>query len=262
MPNQSSVGSANDQAGSSITAGPNANNLGATGQPGTNNQVDYEAMYKELESKLGAQGKELGDFRNFFESISPLLDRLDKSPELVQAIIDGKVDGELAKAVLENRISMGEAKTITQAHADVKQELGKRTYDKASPDDIAKLVEEKVSEAKQEMAAKLSESEDMRNFESKVNDFIARTPDFQTYAKEIDSWLDEHDVTDLEVAYYAVKGQVLERKAAEEAEENAAENAKNLALNAGGGGSGSTFIPRGVDAADYLIAGKSNPNVF
>lgn len=261
MQNNGIAGSANDQAGSSIASGPNANNLGSFGQP-AGDQVNYEAAYKELEGKLGTMGKELGDFRSFFENISPLLEQLDKSPELVQSIIDGKVDGELAKAVGEGRISIGDAKMLTQAHTEVQKELGKKGYEKATSDDIAKLIEERVSEAKQELEGKMTEAEDMRTFESHVNDFISRTTDFADYAKEIDSWLDEHDVTDIEVAYYAVKGQVSERTARGQAERNAAENAKSYAMNAGGGGSRAISFPEGSNPADFLIAGKSNPNVF
>ena len=104
--------------------------------------------------------------------------------------------------------------------------------------------------------------EETRNFEISVQDFISRTPDFADYAKEIDQWLNVHDVTDIEVAYWAVKGQISEKQAKRMAEENAAENAKNFALNAAGGGHRSNFVPAGDELVDQLIAGKSNPNVI
>lgn len=244
-----------------------ANNMGnpnlagpVMGQPGANG-TDYQALYAELEKKLGAQGQELGEYRTFFENISPLLDKLDKSPELVQAIVDGKVDQELARAVTEGKITIGDAKTVTQAHDQVQKELGKR-YDNASVDEVAKLVEEKVAEAKREMEAKMTDSEDMRTFESTVNDFVSRTPDFMHFAPEIDAWLDEHDVTDIEVAYDAVKGRALTRLMAEGNAGNIAEAAKILAMNAAGGSSRSNASSNDSDLIDSLIGGRSNPNVF
>lgn len=113
------------------------------------------------------------------------------------------------------------------------------------------------------MQNSLKDMEDIRNFESSVNDFITRTPDFSDYAKAIDAWLDEHDITDIEVAYYAVKGQVSERDAKKLANEDKAEYEKNLALNAGGGGSRVTYSGAdGERMVDQLIAGRTNPNTF
>lgn len=248
---------ADNAIGSAPAGSPNL--AGPAGQPAAG--VDYQAMYSELEKKLGEQGRELGEYRTFFENISPLLDKLDKSPELVQAIVDGKIDQELAKAVTEGKITIGEAQTVTAAHEQVQKELGKR-YDKASVDEVAKLVEEKVAEAKREMESKMTESEDLRTFESTVNDFVARTPDFMQFAPEIDAWLDEHDVTDIEVAYDAVKGRALTKLMAEGSATNVAEAAKLLAMNAAGGGSRTDATTSDNDLVDSLIGGRSNPNVF
>lgn len=245
------IGSGNP--GSPNLAGP------ALGQPAK--QIDYQAMYSELEKKLGEQGAELGEYRKFFENISPVLTKLDESPELVQAIVDGKIDKELAQAITEGKITIGDAQAVTQAHEQVQKELGKR-YDKVSVDDVAKLVEEKVAEAKREMESKMTASEDMRTFESSVNDFVARTPDFMQFAPEIDAWLDEHDVTDIEVAYDAVKGRALTKLMAEGAAGNVAEAAKMLAMNAAGGSSRSNAAPDDTSLIDSLIGGRSNPNVF
>ena len=70
------------------------------------------------------------------------------------------------------------------------------------------------------------------------------------------------DVTDIKVAYYAVKGELSENEAAKRASRDQAEYAKNQALNAGGGGGTAGYFPEGVDPADVFIAGRSNPNVF
>ena len=257
--------SANDQAGSVIAGSvQNPNNPGGawTGRPNEAQQVDYKTMYENLETKLGTQGKELGDYKSFIEGLTPLLEQLDAMPELAQAIIDGKVDRDLAKAALDGKLTIEGAAAVTQAHAEVKKDLGKGVYEKTSSEDIAKLIEEKVNKVKEETQSQIKELEDARIFEASVQDFISRTPDFADYAKDINHWLDTHDITDIEVAYWAVKGQLSDKEAKKLATENAAENAKNLALNAGGGGQRSNFVPAGDELIDSLIAGKGNPNVF
>jgi len=251
-----SAGSSNDQAGS-----PNA------GAPGTQSGqaqggINYQQMYQELEKKLGAQGQELGSYRSYLEAIQPVIAKLDQSPELVQAIVDGKLTPELAKAALEGKVSVNDATAVQAAHTQVKQELGAKAYEKASVDDITKLVEERLAAASQQLENRFNEREDLRKFEGSVEEFISSTPDFKEYAKDIDSWLDEHDVTDIQVAYSAVKGMTLERQMAQMAERASAENAKNYAMNAGGGGSRAYQIPEGGSLIDALVAGTSNPNVF
>ena len=258
--NAASAGQAGSAAIAPVT---NPNSLGGpAGQANQGSGADHEAMYKELEKKFGSQGRELGEYRSFIEGITPLLNKLDASPELVQAIIDGKVDSELAKAAMEGKISFQDAAVVTQAHTEVKKDLGKRNYDASSPEDIQRLIEEKVSAVRTEMEAKMSSADEMRNFERSVNDFIDRTPDFADFAAEINDWLDDHDTTDIQVAYYAVKGQVSEREAQRLAKEQAVENAKDIALNAGGGSSSRTYVRNDSDIVDRLIGGRSNPNVF
>lgn len=248
--------SAFDQAGSE---GAPAND--GAGQAGN---VNYEALYRELETKLGTQGQELGEYRTFFDGIAPLLDTLDKSPDLVQAITDGKINSTIARAALEGKLTVGDIQIVDKAHTDVKKELGAKAYEKASVEDISKLVEEKVGEVKKEMQANIQEAEDLRSFETKVNDFVSRTPDFPDYAREVEKWLDNHsDINDIEVAYFAVKGQLSGKEAAQKAEEDRAEYAKDMALNAGGGGHRSNYIDSSEgDVIDTLIAPRSNPNSF
>ena len=241
---------------------PNANNLGgATGQTLETPQID-PVQHKELESLVGRQGTELGEFRKFFGDIQPLLDTLDKSPELVQAIMDGKLTGELAKAALEGKITVGDAQIVSQAHTEVKKELGKEGYAGTSAEDVNKLVEAKAKEIKTEFEAKLKERDDLSTFEASVAQFIANTPDFNKYSAEINKWLDDHDVTDISVAYYAVKGQLSEAEAKKQADIEKAEIEKSGALNMGGGQTNATRIRGDANVIDSLIAGKANPNIF
>lgn len=252
-------------AGSPIAGGvPNPNSFGgATGETPkeTVPQID-PAQHKELESLVGRQGQELGEFRKFFSDIAPLLDKLDKSPEIVQAIIDGNITADLAKAAMEGKVSITDAQIVSKAHEEVKKDLGKEGYKGASPEEVAKLVEDKAKEIKGEFQKELKERDELSAFESSVNDFIARTPDFSKYASEVDKWLDEHDVTDIAVAYYAVKGELSEKEAKKQADIDKAEAEKGLALNATGGAGNATHIRGDANVVDSLIASKSNPNIF
>ena len=243
------------------TSVPNPNNPVGAGQTPPVEQID-PVQHKELESLVGRQGTELGEFRKFFSDIAPLLDKLDKSPEIVQAIIDGHITTDLAKAAIEGKVSVSDAKIVSKAHEEVKKELGKEGYQGASPDEITKLVEEKAKEIKGEFQKELKDRDELSAFESGVNDFISRTPDFTKYASEIDKWLDEHDVTDIAVAYYAVKGELSEKEAKKQADIDKAEAEKGIASNMGGGTTNATRIRGDANVVDTLIAGKSNPNIF
>ena len=241
---------------------PNANSFGGTsGQTSKQMPQINPEQLKELESLVGRQGEELGEFRKFFQDISPLLDKLDKNPDIVQAIINDNITADLAKAAMEGKVSIADAKIVSKAHSEVKKELGK-DYAGASSEEISKMVEEKVKEVKTEFEGKLKERDELTTFESQVQDFIARTSDFSKYAADVDKWLDEHDVTDISVAYYAVKGELSEKEAKKQAEADLAEHQKNLALNATGGGVRSTQVIDDKEVIDQLISGKSNPNTF
>lgn len=214
--------------------------------------------YDELASRFGQQGTELGEYRTFFQNIAPLLDRLDQSPELVQAIIDGKVDKEIAQAVMEGRVDVRDAAVVQQAATNVKENMGEKKFDLATPEAITRLVEAEVSKVRQEFAEKA----DLQTFQDYTQQFIAKTPDFQEHADEIDKWLDTHDVSDVEIAYYAVKGKLSEGKATEAAERAAAERAKEMLGNASGGGTTAQYAQDGTSLVDSLISGQTNPNTF
>jgi len=224
-------------------------------------KIDPE-QHKELESLVGNQGKELGELRKFFNDISPLLEKLDESPEVVQAIVDGKITQDVAKAALEGKISIEDAKIVDKAHEEVKKDLGKKGYEGTSSEEVSKMVEKKATEIKDDFDKKLKERDDISTFEANVQDFIARTPDFGEHAEAIDKWLDDHDVTDIAVAYYAVKGEISEKEAKKKAEEDKAKTGKDLALNATGGSNKATHIEGDSKVIDQLIAGKTNPNNF
>ena len=110
-------------AGSPIGSAPNPNNIGG-GQAPAAVTID-PGQHKELESLVGRQGQELGEFRKFFSDIAPLLDKLDKSPEIVQAIIDGNITSDLAKAAMEGKVSISDAQIVSKAHEEIKKELSK-----------------------------------------------------------------------------------------------------------------------------------------
>ena len=257
--NDGKNGSAN--AGSPSGPAINPNDIGAhAGQPttGQGTNVDYERAYKELETRLGHQGQELGEYRTFFQNISPLLEKLDKDPVLVQAILDGKIDKDLATAVSEGRVSIGDAQQVTKANEEVKKALGKEEYAAANPKDIEKMVEERLAAMRQEF----EQNAEMKEFEERTQKFIESTSDFADFADEIDKWLDTHDVTDIEVAYWAVKGRMSEAAAKQKAEEEAGERAKEVAQNASGGGVTAQYTADGRSLADILISSNRNPNVF
>ena len=240
---------------------PNPNNLGA-GQTSAANAAIDPTQHAELEKLVGRQGEELGEFRKFFSDIAPLLDKLDKSPEIVQAIIDGNITQDLAKAAMEGKISIGDAKIVVKAQEEVKKDLGNAGFSNASAEEVNRLVEAKALEIQKNFDAKFKERDELTAFESSVNDFIARTTDFPQYAAEIDKWLDAHDVTDIAVAYYAVKGELSVREANKQANIDKAEAEKAMAMNPGGGVASNSRVRVSEDYADGLIASKSNPNVF
>lgn len=256
------------QAGSQGT-GPaiNPNELGgaAAGQPaGGNNagntatQQVTEAMYKELEQRFGTQGNELGEYRTFFQNITPLLDKLNDAPLLVQAIVDGTLNEDILKKIESGEVKPAAAEAVAKANEQVKEDLGAKAYKAASPEEIEKLITEKVNAVRSELEGKAA----LDAFEAKTQKFIENTSDFAEYAEGIEEWLDSHDVTDIEVAYWAVKGKMSEEKARKTAVENGGEIAKEVASNAGGGNSSATATAEHRALVDSLIAGRSNPNVF
>jgi len=226
---------------------------------------EYEGLktqHTELEQKLGLQGQELGKYREFYEDIKPLLTQLNTNPELVdliKGVATGNISSDLVKGVIEGKVSVAEAETVTKAHDEVKKDLGKKEYDKASPDDIDKLVESKLEKFKKE----ISEDTEIKEYEKDVTSFLTSVPDYAEIAPRIEKYIDEHrDVTDIRVIYAAVKGEMSMESDKKSKEKEAGEAAKNVASSTAGGPSeGSSMVQR-RNAADELIAGRTNPNLF
>ena len=99
-----------------------SNPAGQSEEKGQGGEVTPE-MYKSLETKMGEMGQELGGYREFVQSITPLLEKLDASPQLVQAIIDGKIDSDLAQAVADGKVTIGDAAVVTEAAKEVEKVL-------------------------------------------------------------------------------------------------------------------------------------------
>jgi len=263
-----------------IQPGPQANGgaqvqTGSSGEPNDKKGVDskdYKNDYEELSRKFGEQSEEVGDLRNFVKVVTPLIEKLESQPEVIEAIMAGKIDKNLAQSVMEGKVKIEDATQVADAHAQVKKELGKEQYDKTSPAQIEELIMKKVEEkvgqvvdrltkSEQNLNKALTESEERREFENKTNNFIKNTTDYQDYAVDIDKWFDEHpEQFDIEIAYHAVKGKKYTQQSIKEAEEKAAEEAKNFAANAGGGQSQGSSIVRDQNIIDSLISSHKNPN--
>lgn len=231
-------------------------------------------QHKELETKLGQQGKDLGDtkkklgeYEDFFEEITPVLQILNDDPELTKAIVAGKISSDLLESLQKGEVSPKEAEKITQAHEDVKKDLGKEGYKEASKEEVEKMVstrlEEEGSKISEQVNKRISESEEKRDFQDGITEFINSTPDFAEHADAVKEWFDEHPAqTDIAVAYEAVKGKSLEGRYKKEEDERAAEAAKDVAANASGGSGQQTGKVSNEELVDKLIGRTSNPNVF
>jgi len=218
---------------------------------------DYEKLYKELEVKLGEQGTELGQLRTFVNDVYPTLEKLGDLPkEFIDAIQNGNINAEVAKSILEGKVTPTEtAEVVTAVVKEVKAENKGNTT--MTQEDIDKIVEARVAESMKKLetsvGTRLAQEEDLRKFEKDIETFINETSDFDEYLKDIDVWLDEHDSTDLRVAYYAVKGELSEKEAKKQAEIAAAEEAKKIASNAGGGGGGHEgIVTKGGGFSDFV----------
>jgi hypothetical protein len=169
----------------------------------------------------------------------------------------------LARAILEGKIT---EKTVTQAKAEVKRDLGGSAKG-LSQEDLDALLEQKLEQKLREHTDKFSRElsgiEERRSFENQVKDFIDGTSDFDVYADAIDKWLDEHpDQSDIKVAYTAVKGLEALANAKKSLDSRAAEESKKMAANAGGGSGMTAGVIRDKSLIDELIGGRVDPNRF
>jgi len=274
-PADNAMGDASANANTGKTVEDDKSGDGKTdGEKSEINLDDYVAKvdYEELEKKLGTNSEELGKLRKFVEEVYPLMTKLQDQPEVIEAIMAGKLDSKLAQEVMEGKIKLDDATEVAQANAEVKKDLGDKKYEKFSAEDIEKLIVkkledtinpviEKLGKSEKNFNKALTESEERREFEDKVNGFIKNTSDFQDHAADIDKWFEENpDQFDIEVAYYAVKGKKTVTEAKKEAEVAAAEEAKNVAANAGGGGSQGGDVSANPDVLNDLFGSGKNPN--
>ena len=281
MSEENNNGSANAGAPEANTNGPeqvlspNADAPGAGSPADAGKQdVDWSQYvskedYEELGKKLSVQGTELGDYRQFYKDIAPLLDKIQDQPEIAEAILEGKLTTELVQAISEGKIDVETAKKVGEANKEVKQDLGAKKYAQTSAEDIEKLIAAKVSEEVEnrmkgvttEVNQKFSKSDEKREFIDKTNEFISAVDDFQDYADEVATWLEEHPtIYDIDVAYYAVKGKKTVTEAQKEAEKQAVEQDKLNAQNAGGGQSLNGGVITDRNIVDSLIASNVSPN--
>lgn len=224
--------------------------------------------YENAEKLIGTQGNELKEYRDFFKEIAPLLEKLEERPEITDAILSGKLDANLAKAVLEGKVKVEDATKVAKAHEEVKKEVGKEEYKGLSAEEIERLVaakvEEQVNRKSKDIDIKISNVEKKREekeFKESVVDFVANTPDYADYADAINEWLEEDSHRyDIRTAYEVVKGRALGNKSKEESEKAQAEEAKNLAANAAGGGSQGGKVSQEKPLIDELVGNNSNPN--
>ena len=243
---------------------------GSTGESEEKIDLDKyveKEQYENLEKKLGDQSDEVKEYRDFIKDITPLMEKLDGKEEIVQAILDGKITPELVKAVSDGKVSISDATNVAEANKEVKKELGDKKYEKASSEEIEKLISEKVDKVVEEKTVvldnKINESDERRDFEENVKEFVKNTSDFDEYSEKIAEFFKENPKQyDIKVAYNAVKGEVLAAEKAEDAEKVAAEKAKDLAGNAAGGSSQGATIIQEKEAVDELIANSVNPNVL
>lgn len=278
MPNENDITESAGQAGSSeeqttdpFTAGIEGQSEEETGKTSQDQGTvegggltpEEKQELDNLRSKIGEQGNQIGEYKKFFDQVSPLLEKLDSQPEVIQAILEGKIDTNLAKSALEGKLTLEETQQVQQAHQEVKKEAGK-DYQKMSPEQIEAGIVEKLQGTIKQEVEKLSKGlqnnidtlESQREFDNSIREFIADHPDFEEHADAIWKWFEEHpEQYDIAVAYDAVMG----KSFVEKGQGSAAEYAKQIAANAGIGGSQSSGIIKDEALVDQLIAGPRTP---
>ena len=192
----------------------------------------------------------------------PILDKMDDAPQIVRAISSGKLDANLAQAILDGKLNATEAKAVSQAHEEVKKDLGAKSYAAIDPAELEKRVLDRLTPKLAEMKGELESDRNLREAERTDADFIARTPDFQDFADQILKYVDEHDDADnLEDVYNLIKARAIVASQAEARKLQDSEEAKNAALMAGGGQSQRSGTIKDDKLVDQLIRIGGNPNV-
>jgi predicted ribosome quality control (RQC) complex YloA/Tae2 family protein len=256
--------SANPNVFASTPPGPAAAgtpNTGAAAAQAAAEELVSKKLYEDLQGKLTEQGNELGDLRKFFEEVRPLMDVLNDNPAIVEAIATGKITTDLAKAVMEGKVAIQDAKAVTKAHEEVKKDLGSK-YQETKVEDIEKMVAAKAEETKSEVLKTLQQNDEERKFLDKINKFIESHDDFPQYVREIDEWMDEHGISDVSVGYEVIKARALNSDTTKRLSVERAEAAKEMAANASSGAGNSGGVISGAREVDKFIGSHVNPNVF
>lgn len=248
---------------------PSANASGQTSD--TNNAngapVGYVSreQYEQLERKLGEQGSELGSAREYVEIVEPILEKIRSNDALFDIISGDILTPEMAQAILDGKVTIGEAKQITSANEEVKKELGKKEYDKRTPEEIEALIiqkaEEKFDEASKRLEAKLDNREEEKQFTDGIAAFIKNTPDYIDFADDVNQFFKDHpQQDDIEVAYRAVKTDKLQSILEGRNGTEAAAYAKQLAMNASEGDVRGGTISSKSGAFEDFVSTSVNPN--
>lgn len=222
-------------------------------------------QYESLEGKLGEQGEELGKLRGYFNDTHEFIRLFDDAPKLVDAIVTGKVNEDLAQKIIDGKVTIAEAEKVQEkAHEEVKKDMGDKKFKDADPELIASLVAEKVAEqikpVKEEVKGEIESFKELQAEEKKLEEFVKETEDFEDYAEDIIEYYKEHEEADIETAYHVVKGRALAKKAAEDKQKRETEEAKNAAARPSSGQGSRTGVIEDEDMIEKFISVPKDPN--
>ena len=62
-----------------------------------------KSLYLEVEKKLRKKAKEAEEYKQFYLEVSPLVEKLNNNPELVKAILEGKIDLKSVRPSTESK---------------------------------------------------------------------------------------------------------------------------------------------------------------
>jgi hypothetical protein len=218
-----------------------AGSSGDEGGSGNGETIDLsqyvpKTQYEEAEKLIGTQGKELGELRDYFNTADPFLEKITAIPGLVDAIRDDKLDASLVQAILEGKVGVKEAADVQKATDAVAGDVGKDAFNSMKPEEIQKLVEEKLNETVSKLSetiskdvASIKERQDLESALREAAAFVEKTPDFDTYAEEVAKYMDEHPNSSegVEDVYYRIKGKALTQKAIEDQKKAETESLKD-----------------------------------
>lgn len=172
---------------------------------------------KEFEALQQLANKAVDDNKKYeeaFGNLSPLLDKLDKVPELAE-ILSQKDENFLqgiVNAISEGKLSVNDGKQVAAAAEIVRSEVGDKKFETLDPTRLENLISEKLSagmKGLEERISKVSEQQAVEAAAAEAMQFIEKTPDFDKYAERIKQLDDEHPEfrSDIRVLYMQAKGE-------------------------------------------------------